>query len=253
MQMQDQKKEISLVRQHEVHHQSPFQNYFKEVIYGGIDGIVTTFVIVAGFSGATFANETTTQLSFLIVLLFGLANLFADATSMGLGNFLSVKSNKDLYKVARATEEGKIQNDFQYRFDESVAILIAKGYSDTDAQELVTLYAKNPLYWLDCMMVHELKMGDPRNDNPIFTGLATFSAFLVFGMIPLLPFIFFSSLHQNTVFLYSIFGTGFALILLGLLKWRIVGSKLLPSLFEVLAVGGSAATIAFVVGSFFRV
>ena len=56
-----------------------FSAYFKEVIYGGIDGIVTTFAVVAGFAGASLSNNDVTQISFLVVMLFGLANLFADA------------------------------------------------------------------------------------------------------------------------------------------------------------------------------
>ncbi len=232
-------------------HQSHFQNYFKEVIYGGIDGIITTFAVVAGFSGAALASETTTQLSFLVVLLFGLANLFADGVAMGLGNFLSVRSDQDLYNTARTAEELKIKKNFQLEFDETISILKEKGYSSEDATTLATIYAKNITYWLDFMMTHELEMPDPRGDNPALTGLATFTSFLVFGSIPILPFMFFDAAHTNSIFLHSVFGTAFALVLLGLLKWKIVGSSLGKSLFEVLAVGGCAAVIAFFVGSFF--
>ncbi|MEZ4104630.1 MAG: VIT1/CCC1 transporter family protein, partial [Candidatus Paceibacterota bacterium] len=87
---------------------SPITEYFKEVIYGGIDGIVTTFAVVAGFSGAMLSNNDTTQFTFVVVLLFGLANLFADATSMGLGNFLSVRSDNDLYVANRNKEKDKL-------------------------------------------------------------------------------------------------------------------------------------------------
>ncbi len=235
------------------HAHSQFENYFKEVIYGGIDGIITTFAVVAGFSGAAFSNETTTQLSFLVVLLFGLANLFADGVSMGLGNFLSVKSEQDLYKSARNKELEEVRTHTQMEFEETITILVAKGYREEDVQTLATLYTKNETYWVDFMMTHELEMADPRGDNPILTGLATFSSFLVFGAIPLLPFIVASDASSATVFMYSVFGTFFALILLGLLKWKVVGSRLYSSLFEVLIVGGVAASVAFLVGSFFSI
>jgi hypothetical protein len=55
------------------------------------------------------------------------------------------------------------------------------------------------------------------------------------------------------LFIHSIFGTAFALVILGIMKWRIVGSGLVSSLFEVIAVGGSAAFIAFYVGTFFQI
>lgn len=70
--------------------QNNIAHFLKEIMYGGMDGIVTTFAVVAGFSGANSGNLA---LSSSLVLLFGFANLFADATSMGLGNFLSVRSD----------------------------------------------------------------------------------------------------------------------------------------------------------------
>jgi VIT1/CCC1 family predicted Fe2+/Mn2+ transporter len=234
-----------------IHNQSHFQNYFKEVIYGGIDGIITTFAVVAGFSGAALSNETTTQLSFLVVLLFGLANLFADGVSMGLGNFLSVRSDQDLYRSRRKLETEAVQKGSQLEIEETLAILKEKGYSASDAHALTSLYQKNETFWIDFMMEHKLQMSDPTGDNPVLTGLATFMSFLIFGSIPLMPFIVAGPSHPNSVFVYSVIGTFAALIALGLLKWRVVGSGLFASLTEVIAVGGSAATIAFFVGSFF--
>ena len=247
---QQREQELALHLTHE-HYHSPFENYFKEVIYGGIDGIITTFAVVAGFSGAAFSNDTTTQLSFLVVLLFGLANLFADGVSMGLGNFLSVKSEQDLYTAARNKELQEVKTHTQMEFEETITILVGKGYSEEDANTLALLYKKNETYWVDFMMTHELGMSDPRSDNPMLTGLATFASFLCFGAIPLLPFIIQNDATAQTVFIYSVCGTVFALVLLGLLKWRVVGSNLSASLFEVLIVGSVAATIAFCIGSFF--
>jgi len=233
------------------HQRSPFAEYIKEVIYGGIDGIVTTFAVVAGFSGAAFSNETTTQLSFMVVLLFGLANLFADATSMGLGNFLSVRSEKDLYNTARAKEQLEVQTNTHMEYQETITILMQKGYSEGDATAMADLYKKNEDYWVDFMMNHELEMPDVRDENPIYTGLVTFLSFLVFGSIPLLPFMVPIETTASTAFELSILGTFTALVLLGLLKWRVVGAGIWKSLFEVVIVGVVAAGIAFFVGTLF--
>lgn len=234
------------------HTQSAVAGHFKEVIYGGIDGIVTTFAVVAGFSGAALSNETTTQLSFMVVLLFGLANLFADATSMGLGNFLSVRSEKDQYNTARRKEQQEIQNNPNSEAEETVTIMVDKGFSEEDARQLTSIYQKNEEYWTDFMMNHELEMSDPRGENPVYTGLTTFGSFIVFGAIPLVPFMLMQSATPTTVFQLSSIGTFGALVALGLLKWRVVGSDLFKSLFEVVVVGGVAALIAFWVGSFFQ-
>lgn len=228
-----------------------FSDYFKEVIYGGIDGIVTTFAVVAGFAGAALSGNEATQLTFVIVLLFGLANLFADAASMGLGNFLSVRSEKDLYMVTRDKELKGLQSNPDKEKLETLRILTEKGFSTEDASTLVSVYGKNEQYWLDFMMQHKKELPDPRGDNEIFTGLATFFSFMVFGSIPLLPFMLQENGDASTAFLYSSIGTFCALVVLGLLKWRVIGAKLKASLFEVVTVGGTAAVLAYFVGTFF--
>ena len=233
--------------------QPALAHYFKEVIYGGIDGIVTTFAVVAGFSGAALAGEETLQLSFLVVLLFGLANLFADASSMGLGNFLSVRSEQDLYNAARQREEAEVRADPDGEAARTITIMQEKGFSAEDAQTLTSIYRHNEEYWVDFMMQHDHELSDPRGDNPYLTGLTTFGSFMVFGAVPLIPFMLDTEGAAQTAFLLSSAGTGAALVALGLLKWRVVGSGLVASLAEVLLVGGTAAVIAYLVGTFFAV
>lgn len=233
------------------HKHSPFAEYFKEIIYGGIDGIVTTFAVVAGFSGAALATDATMQLSFTVVLLFGLANLFADAASMGLGNFLSVRSEKDLYNAARIKEASELETRPEDEKTETIAIMVSKGFTAEQAATLASIYATNKEYWTDFMMQHELELSDPRGENEVFTGLATFFSFMVFGAIPLLPFMFDTSASASAAFGLSVVGTFLALVTLGILKWRVIGARLSASLFEVVAVGATAAALAYIVGTFF--
>lgn len=237
----------------EEHRQSAIATYIKEVIYGGVDGIITTFAVVAGFSGAALSNETTTQLTFLVVLLFGLANLFADGVSMGLGNFLSVRSDQDVYNAAREKEVEEIKSNTDAEVQETIAILLEKGFSKEDAQILTNIYRTNEEYWTDFMMTHELEMSDPRGDNPVLTGSATFIAFVVFGSVPLIPFILSLSNSTFNTFILSCIGTFVALLLLGTVKWRVVGTSFVKSVGEVVIVGGSAALIAFFVGTLFAI
>lgn len=233
------------------HEQSALAGYLKEVIYGGIDGIVTTFAVVAGFSGAALSSDTTTQLSFLVVLLFGLANLFADGASMGLGNFLSVRSDQDLYRHSRRKELARLRENPEREYEETVEIMVEKGFTQEDASTLASIYRHNENYWLDFMMNHEHEMPDPTGDNPVLTGLATFAAFMVFGAVPLLPFIFPVNGSADDAFLLSILGTVVALMALGVLKWRVIGTNFWASLVEVVVVGSVAAALAFFIGTFF--
>lgn len=234
------------------HRKSAVAEYFKEVIYGGIDGIVTTFAVVSGFSGAALSSDAATQWSFAIVLLFGLANLFADAVSMGLGNFLSVRSEKDQYRIDRLKERELIRQNPEAEVEETVTIMQEKGFSAEDAKTLANIYRQNEEYWLDFMMANEYGLSDPRSENPALTGFTTSVSFIVFGTIPLLPFVFLVDSSSGTLFQVSALGTIFSLIMLGLLKWRIVGTSLIRSVGEVVLVGSVASILAFIVGTFFR-
>ena len=77
------------------------QEHLKQIVYGGNDGIVTTFSVVAGFAG--YGAEGAATVGGIAVLLFGLANLFADGTAMGLGEYLSSVSPEFKSKVGNNT------------------------------------------------------------------------------------------------------------------------------------------------------
>lgn len=176
--------EEHLVEEHTI---SPFTTYIKEIVYGGTDGIITTFAIVAGFAGAQ-ANPTS-QLPLFAILLFGFANLFADGISMALGNFMSTRSEQDVYKHAKQQEYQEILHNSEMEKAETLAILLDKGFTKKQAADLVAIYATNPAYWTDFMMNHELELSNPEGDNPLFMALATFFSFLIFGFIPLAPYV----------------------------------------------------------------
>lgn len=228
---------------------SPLSTYIKEIVYGGNDGIITTFAVVAGFAGAT-GGEHVASLSFITVLLFGLANLFADAASMGLGEYLSLRSSKDVYLAEYNKELDLIRTQKEQEKQETIEILQTRGFSSTDARTLSDIYAKNESYWLDFMMNEELGLPNIRNENPVFTGFATFVSFVLFGIIPLLPYILMP--NGAGVFVYSLGATFVALIGVGILRWKVTSQKAARSIGETVLIGGVAALIAYSVGSMFR-
>lgn len=232
----------------EEHKISPFQTYLKEIVYGGNDGIVTTFAVVAGFAGAS--QSSIGALPALIVLLFGLANLFADAISMALGNFLSLRAEKDVYRSEQAKELHEIRHNPKMEKLETVAILQQKGFSKEQSEKLTEIYAANEKYWQSFMMNYELEMPNPTNENPVYTSFATFLSFVFFGFIPLIPYVLWNG-HSNT-FLFSTIAAFSALALLGSVRAKITVESPVRSVFEVVVVGGIAAGIAYFVGTFFK-
>lgn len=238
----------------ETHRRNGFSGYFREVVYGAIDGIITTFAVVAGFSGAAVSNDTTTQLSFGVVLLFGVANLFADGISMGLGGFLAVRSEQAVYKRIRAREECTTTQYTSTEEQETIKTLIGHGFSEGDSHLLMEIFKRNDGYWVDFIIDNELDMTNPMHEKPVVTAFITFISFVLFGSIPLLPFIIMHSESSTiTTFLISSIGAVGAFILLGILKWKMSGNGLFASVFEVVLVGSAAATTAFFVGTLFSV
>jgi VIT1/CCC1 family predicted Fe2+/Mn2+ transporter len=78
-----------------------FEKYLPEVVYGSIDGIVTTFAVVAGSVGA--------DLTINIILILGMSNLLADGLSMSIGSYLSRKAEQDNYNKHLGIEPGKLK------------------------------------------------------------------------------------------------------------------------------------------------
>ena len=213
--------------------------YVKEIVFGGNDGIVTTFAVVAGFAGASSGQAGSWGAA--AVLLFGLANLLADGASMGLGNFLSSRSERDVYLSERHKESTEIVRNTRMEKLETIEILEQQGYSAAEAEQLTELLAKSPSFWVDFMMQYELKL-DAGDESPLKSALVTFASFVFFGAIPLAPYIF---------GVPAVWATFCALFLLGVVRWRSSKIGFLRSVSEVLLIGGLAAGIAYGVGRLF--
>jgi VIT1/CCC1 family predicted Fe2+/Mn2+ transporter len=226
------------------HHISKVGEFLKQIIYGGNDGIVTTFAVVAGFAGA--GAEGVAQVGGIAVLLFGFANLFADATAMGLGEFLSARSEKDLYHSIRDKEIYEIHNNPEMERRETIEILADKGMTKDDANGMADILERYPDYYGDFMMAYEIGMSDPADESPALNGAATFGSFIVFGVIPLIPYFLLEPVPST--FNLSIFATFGALCILGLLRYMVVRENIVRCIGETVLVGGVCASVAYVVG-----
>lgn len=233
------------------HSTSTITQYLKEIVYGGNDGIVTTFAVVAGFTGASVGAHSIPSLSVMTVILFGLANLFADGAAMGLGNFLSVRAEKSVYQIHKDKEAHEVVHSKEMELAETRYLLEDKGFTPEQARQLADIFSTNSEYWVEFMMQYEVELPNPEGESALLNGLATFISFVIFGFIPLLPYFFMSGHDTQDTFLYSCFATFVALVLLGLTSAYASGRNRLLSLFETVAVGTVSASVAFFVGTLF--
>lgn len=228
-----------------VHKIGRLQESLKQVVYGGNDGIVTTFAIVAGFAGAS--ADGVAQIGAVAVLVFGLANLFADAVSMALGEFLSTRSQRDLYRQQRQVELRELAVNPDHERMEVVQMLTERGLEPQAAGRVADELMRSPELVVDMMMSYELEMSDMRQVSPARDGLVTFLSFLLFGAIPLLPYFLLEP--TPTVFGLSVGTTFAALFALGILRWRSTREDLLRCVGETILVGGTCALVAYTVGA----
>lgn len=226
-------------------HTGAGSQYIGEFVYGGLDGIITTFAVVSGVVGA--------NLDARIILVLGLANLLADGFSMATGSYLSTKSENELYKRERQREAWEVEHFPEGEKQELYEIFIAKGHSEDDAWQLTELVSRRREHWIDTMMVDELGMtADER--NPWWNGLATLAAFLIAGVVPLLVYLagLLVTIPPQTAFLISVALSGLALFGLGAAKVLVTGQRIARSGTEMLLVGGLAAVVAYGVGVLLR-
>ncbi|XLQ19951.1 MAG: VIT1/CCC1 transporter family protein [Candidatus Moraniibacteriota bacterium] len=233
----------------QVHNQTIFSANLKELVYGGIDGIITTFAVVAGFTGASMTSDESITIPVTVVLVFGLANLFADGFSMGVGDFLSSRAEKKLFEKEWKKEYKEIKETEKFEYDETVLILTENGFTKEDAVALADIYKRNPEFWADFMMRYELNMAHPE-DSPVKAASITFISFIMFGAVPLLPYMFDIPSFDGRFATASIFAA-IALGVLGIIRARFTKECVIISVLEIVGLGMTAAFIAYFVGTLF--
>lgn len=216
------------------------QSYLRDAVLGGIDGAVTTFAVVAGSIGASLPGG--------VIVVLGMANLLADGLSMGVGNYLGVRSESQRRDELRREEHREILAVPEGEREEVRQIYAAKGFEGELLEQVVAVITADPDRWVDTMLVeeHGIELDGP---NAFRAGLSTFLAFLVVGLIPVLPFVVQAlGIGGFDSFAVSIALTAVAFFAVGAYKSRLVARKWWVDGLETLALGGVAAIVAFGVG-----
>lgn len=231
-------------QEHIIHGEHPFisrfQNYLGEFVYGGIDGSVTTFAVVAGAAGAGLESN--------IVIILGFANLIADGFSMSVGSYLSKKSEKQNYEKHKQIEYWEVDHLPEKERDEIREIFAAKGFSGDLLEQVVDTICADKDRWVDVMMKEELEMAE-ETKSPFTMGAVTFVSFLILGFVPLIIYVadLIHPLNTN-LFKTSSILTGICFIGIGYMKSLVTHTSKFRSIVETLLLGGAAAVLSYFVG-----
>lgn len=213
----------------------PTHNYLRDWIYGGIDGAVTTLAVVTGVAGA--------QLSHWVILVLGFANLFADGFSMAASNYLGTRAEHDDWRRLEHIEHRHIDLEPEGEREEVRQIFERKGFEGADLDRIVELVTANRDRWVNTMLMDEYGLPHAVR-SPWIAAFSTFTAFLICGFVPLVPFVF--GTHESLT--VSVVLTGIVFFAIGSIKSRWSTSSWWHSGLMTLFVGAIAAALAYLVG-----
>ena len=209
-----------------------------DFVLGGVDGVVTTFAVVAGSAGG--------GLSVTAVIILGLANLIADGFSMGISNYLGTRSRQQEVAQARADENWQIKADPEGERREIRQIFARKGFHGDTLDRVVEVVTSDDRVWVDTMMAEELKLSEI-SARPRRAAFYTFVAFVLCGFIPLLPFVAGIGVFDR-MFAVSTALAAATFLALGIGKGIVLRAPPLRSGLQTLLIGSAAAALAYGIG-----
>lgn len=216
--------------------------YIREIVYGGNDGIVTTFAVVAGTVGANLPHS--------IIIVLGLANLFADGLSMATGAYLSEKSDIAQKRRLRREEAELLVSNFKTQEAVVSRHLAGQGFAGADLKKATSVVMSDESAALDTIMLAKHGHAGDEGSSPLADGLMTLCSFVFFGAIPLLPYFF--AVGEEQRFHVAIAGTFAALALLGAARSIVTREKLYRGPLEIVFVGALGALVAYLIGYAFK-
>ncbi len=210
----------------------------RDFILGAQDGIVNVLGLVLGVASATLNTK--------IILISGLAGLFAESISMGAVAYTSSKAARDYYRSEVVREKKEMREVPKEEVREIRDIYRKRGFKGKMLENVVKTITSNKKVWLDTMMQEELGLSKEEYKNPLGIGTFVFFATIMGSLIPLLPFFFLSA---KTGMITSIIFSGLILFIIGAAKARLTIGDWRKSGFEMLVVGLLAAVAGYVIGT----
>jgi VIT1/CCC1 family predicted Fe2+/Mn2+ transporter len=218
------------------------RQYLRDVILGVNDGLVSTFLLVAGVVGAGLDS---TQ-----VLLTAIAGAVAGMISMGAGEYLATKSQEEVFAAEMELEAQHLRDHRDHERDELLHMFGDMGLDGDDLETVVRIIDGSDEAMLGVMAGLEFGIVDTEKRNPYMAGLASAGVFFVGALPSVLPFAIFDD--TTTALLAAAVLAGFGLVVVGATKTLMTKKNPVLSALENLSVGFVGGVLSFLVGQFFE-
>ncbi|MHB8262918.1 MAG: VIT1/CCC1 transporter family protein [Acidimicrobiales bacterium] len=227
-------------QEYEHHHRNVQSGGARAAMFGVSDGLVTNISLILGVAGAHPAAG--------VVRLAGLAGLVAGAFSMGAGELVSMRAQKELLERELAIERHAIAMHADEEREELVSTYEERGFSRDLSLRIASEAMSNPELALEMHAREELGI-DPRSlGSPWLASVASFFSFAVGAIVPLLPWLFIAGV---TATVWSVVATGVAALVVGGVLAQFTDRRMLISSLRQLLVTGVVAAAAWGIGHTF--
>ena len=233
----------------EIHHAKSSAKYVKNIIFGGIDGIITTFSIIAACFGANL------NIKYIIAMAF--ANLVADAFSMGFGDYISSLFESKYIIAEKNKETNEFRNNRNYEVNEMIDLYQKEGLDLEDSIKIVDILTSKEKYedfFIKSMVKMELDLDIPEENYKIIIrkeALVTFFSFIFFGFIPLFTYLitYWAKFENyNDIFVIDCFVTLFTIMSLGYFQAVVTKQPKLLGCLSLTVNGFISTGTAFILG-----
>ena len=230
----------------ETQHGGVYSGFLRNIIYGVVDGVITTFAIVTASYAADLNVKT--------ILVLGLSNVLADGFSMGFGDYASSYSERDLYISERKKEIIEYDRNRYFETDELTQLYMQKGMSREDSEAIVATLSNpyNKELFIDHMMMMEFNMCEPDENQEIMKkAISTVVSFYVFGLFPLTIYIVARLIHfhnKHFIFAWCTVVCAFTLFSIGAFGAHISKRPLISGGVVTLSNGAIASALAYLIG-----
>jgi len=210
----------------------------RAAVFGVNDGLVSNCSLILGVAGAGAPNG--------VVLLSGIAGLLAGAFSMAAGEWVSVRSQREMYEYQIGLERAELALYPAEEAQELALIYEARGLPRDDAAALATALIADPDKALDTLAREELGLNPDELGSPWGAASASFASFAAGALVPLAPFLAFSGHHA----LYATIAiTGVSLFAVGAMISLFTGRSALRDGLRMLLIGSGAGALTYVIGT----
>lgn len=224
----------------EVHLKST--DFLRDIVIGMSDGLTVPFALAAGLSGAVDNSN--------IIVIAGIAEIAAGSIAMGLGGYLSGKTEQDHYTSEVKREYFEVENLRAREIEETKEFFANIGLSDDLQEKATEEISKDKDLWVDFMMKYELGLEKPDPKRATKSAFNIGLSYVVGGIIPLSPYFFIST--STEALKISIIATLICLFVFGFFKSRITGINPWMGALRVMLIGAMAAAAAFGVAKLFE-